>query len=42
MNISSACYVANIVNNRDIRPSWVKAERYDFCESVTRFFSRFR
>lgn len=41
MNISYACYVALKTNN-DIIPAWAKAERYDFCESVTRFFSRLK
>lgn len=40
MNISYACYVANKINNVNTLPSWAKVERYDFCESVTRFFSR--
>lgn len=42
MNISYACYVANFVNNTEIYPAWARAERYDFCESVTRFFSRLK
>ena len=42
MNISYACYVANVVNNTEIYPSWARAERYDFCESIISFFTKLK
>ena len=42
MNNSYACYVTYKANTANLYPSWMTAERYDFCESVTRFFSRLK
>lgn len=41
MNVSYACYVVHKTNSAD-RPSWMSLERYDFCECITRFFSRLK
>lgn len=42
MNCSYACYVTYKTNTEKFSPAWMKAERYDFCESVTRFFFRLK
>lgn len=42
MNVSYACYVVHKTNSTPDKPSWMNLERYDFCECITRFFSRLK
>ena len=42
MNVSYACYVVHKTNSAADRPSCMSLERYDFCECITRFFSRLK